>query len=458
MKHVVIIGNGIAGVTAARYIRKFSNHAITIISAESKYFFSRTALMYVYMGHMRMKDITPYEEGFWEKNNINLVQAYVHKVDSQNQILHLGSGMDIQYDELIIAAGSVFNKFGWEGQHLQGVGGLYSLQDMEYMEFYTKEATRGVVVGGGLIGIEMAEMMLSRHIDVTFLVRESSYWNNIIPPEESAMVSRHIREHHVDLRLGTELKRIIGDEGGRVKAVETSKGEIIECQWVGLTAGVKPNVSFLHNSGIDISRGVKVNEFFETSAPHVYAIGDCAEFEVAPKGRRNLEQIWYSGKMHGEMVARNICLGKTAYDPGIFFNSAKFFDIEYQVYGDVPTTLPDGVSTLYWEHPAGHQSIRINYNTQGGQVLGFNLMGVRYRHKVCEQWIAEGRHIEFVLEHLRAANFDPEFFPDHEKQVVAQYNAQSGKNIRPKSRSKVLDMMFRRFKSSPKSSTTRIPS
>lgn len=65
------------------------------------------------------------------------------------------------------------------------------------MEYWTKHAKRGVIVGGGLIGIEMAEMLLSRHIDVTFLVRESSYWNNVIPAEESAMVSRHIREHHV---------------------------------------------------------------------------------------------------------------------------------------------------------------------------------------------------------------------------------------------------------------------
>lgn len=456
MKHVVIIGNGIAGVTAARYVRKFSDDAITIISAESKYFFSRTALMYVYMGHMRMKDITPYEDGFWDKNNINLIQAFVQKVDTEHQLLHLSSGMGIHYDKLIIASGSTFNKFGWPGQELEGVGGLYSLQDLEYMEFYTKNAKRGVVVGGGLIGIEMAEMMLSRHIDVTFLVRENSYWNNVIPAEESAMVSRHIREHHVDLRLGNELKRIIGDEKGRVKAIETGKGDIIECEWVGLTAGVKPNTSFLHGSHIEHKRGIMVNEYFETNIPNVYAIGDCAEFHEAPPGRRNIEQIWYSGKMHGEMVARNICLGNTPYNPGIFFNSAKFFDIEYQVYGDVPVNLPDDASSLYWEHPNGHASIRINYETKTGRVLGFNLMGVRYRHKVCEAWIAEGRNMDFVMEHLRAANFDPEFFPDHEKQVLALYNAQTGKKIKPKSRGSLLGMMFRNFKSASK--TAKIPS
>jgi 3-phenylpropionate/trans-cinnamate dioxygenase ferredoxin reductase component len=442
MKHVVIIGNGIAGVTAARYIRKCSDYAITIVSAESKHFFSRTALMYVYMGHMRMQEITPYEEGFWDKNRINLIQAFVERVDTTHHKLILSSGKDLHYDALIIATGSSYNKYNWPGQDLMGVGGLYSLQDLEYMEYWSKNATRGVIVGGGLIGIEMAEMLLSRHIDVTFLVREPSYWNNVIPAEESDMVNRHIREHHVDLQLGTELAEIIDDGAGRVKAVKTSKGEIIPCEWVGLTAGVRPNVQFLKNSDIHLGRGVMVNEYFETNVPNVYAIGDCAEFHKALPGRRNIEQVWYTGKMHGETVALTITGNRRAYTPGIWFNSAKFFDIEYHVYGEIPPTLPGDEDTLYWEHKDGHKSIRINYKREGGVVTGFNLMGVRFRHLVCDQWIHENRTIEYVLEHLKAANFDPEFFASHEHELLKLYQAKTGKEIRQKSRSGLLSMIF----------------
>ena len=86
---IVIIGNGISGVTAARFIRKWSDHEITIISAESDYFFSSTALMYVYMGHMRFKDTQPYENWFWEKNRINLVKDYVSSVDFSSKTLQL---------------------------------------------------------------------------------------------------------------------------------------------------------------------------------------------------------------------------------------------------------------------------------------------------------------------------------------------------------------------------------
>ncbi len=442
MKHVVIIGNGIAGVTAARYIRKLSDYAITIISAESKHFFSRTALMYVYMGHMRMKEITPYEDWFWDKNRINLIQAFVEHVDTDKKLLKLSSGKDVQYDDLVIASGSSYNKFGWPGQDLQGVGGLYSLQDLEYMEFYTKNAKRGVIVGGGLIGIEMAEMLLSRHIPVSFLVRETSYWNNVIPAEESEMVNRHVREHHCDLHLGTELAEIIDDGTGRVKAVKTNKGEVIECDWVGLTAGVKPNINFLKTSGIELGRGVVINEKFETSVPNVYAIGDCAQFKEAYPGRRNIEQVWYTGKMHGETVALNITGTPKVYNPGIWFNSAKFFDIEYHIYGDVLATLPEDEETLYWEGPDGRKSIRINYKKEGGVVTGFNLMGVRYRHKVCDKWLHEKRDIEYVLAHLSAANFDPEFSKENEPELVALYEKKTGKKIKRKGRRSLMGMIF----------------
>lgn len=105
MEHIVIIGNGIAGVTAARHIRKLSDKKITIISAESEYFFSRTALMYVYMGHMKFEHTQPYENWFWKKNRIDLVKGYVSNVDHANKKVDLENS-SISYDKLIIATGS----------------------------------------------------------------------------------------------------------------------------------------------------------------------------------------------------------------------------------------------------------------------------------------------------------------------------------------------------------------
>ena len=432
--HIAIIGNGISGVTAARFIRKLSDHRITLISAETDHFFSRTALMYVYMGHMRYEDLKPYEDWFWTKNRIDLKRAYVSKIDTANkQLLLQGQGV-LSYDKLIIAVGSTPNKFGWPGQDLKRVQGMYSYQDLEGMEAASEGLKQAVIVGGGLIGIEMAEMFHSRHIPVTFLVREKSYWNGVLPAEESAMINRHILENGIDLRLQTELKEIVDNGKGEAGAVTTNKGDRIDCQFVGLTAGVRPNIAFIKNGSpeIAIQKGIVVNKYLETSVKDVYAIGDCAQMTNPLPGRRPVEAIWYTGKMMGETVAYNICGKPIAYDPGIWFNSAKFFDIEYQVYGTVLANPPDHHQSIYWEHAEGRKSIRIIYDKNTSEILGFNLMGIRYRHEVCEKWLKEKTPVEEVLQNLGIANFDPEFYKEYEEEVLQIYNAQAGKNLQLK--------------------------
>lgn len=434
--HVAIIGNGISGVTAARWLRKLDDDVrITLISAETDYFFSRTALMYIYMGHMRFVDTQPYEPFFWEKNRIDLRRQYVERVLTKEKQLQFGDGNTLNYDKLIIACGSKYNKFGWPGQDLERVRGMVSHQDLEYLEKHTPDIQTAVVVGGGLIGIELAEMLHSRQIPVSLLIREASYWSNALPPEESRMVSRHIKHHGIDLQENTELDAIHDDGTGAVGHITTKAGDRIDCQYVGLTAGVRPNVDFLRDAdGLEIDRGIVVNDHLETSVADVYAIGDCAQLQHPRPGRRNIEAIWYTGRMMGETVAYNI-LGKTvAYDPGIWFNSAKFLDIEYQVYGEVPAGGREGLASLYWEHADGDKAIRINYEERDGTIRGFNLMGIRYRHEVCERWIKEGPHVEEVLTQLGLANFDPEFYEEYEQDIIDLYNQQTGKNLQLKQR------------------------
>ena len=432
MRRVAIIGNGITGITAARHLRKRGKDEITVISSETPHFFSRTALMYIYMGHMTFNDTKPYEDGFWEKNRIGLIHDHVERVDPANRQLHLRKGDTVPYDKLIVSCGSTSNKFGWSGQDLIGVQGLYSHPDVVNMERFTWGIERAVIVGGGLIGIEMAEMFLSRNIPVTFLVRERHFWDIVFPQEEAMMIERHMREHHVDLRLETELKEILPDGAGRVRAAVTNHGETIPCGFVGLTVGVRPNIDFLEGSGIETDRGVLVNEYFETNAEDVSAGGDCAQFRTPPPGRRPVEQVWYTGRMHGEHMAANLYGDRRPYNPGVWFNSAKFFDIEYQTYGMVPSQLPEDQDTLYWEHPDGKKAVRINWCRSARGVTGFNLFGIRGRHSVCETWVSEGRTIEHVLQHLGAMNFDPEFFKPFEREIIRDYNQnEPGRHIEP---------------------------
>lgn len=430
MEHIVIIGNGISGVTAARHIRKLSDKKITIVSGETNYFFSRTALMYVYMGHMNFEHTQPYENWFWKKNRIELKKGYVKTIDTNTKTLLFETNDSLKYDTLIIATGSKPSKFGWPGQDLKGVMGMYHKQDLESLEYYApnnKICKHAVIVGGGLIGIELAEMLNSRNIPVTFLVRESSFWNGILPDGESEMINNHIKNHHIDLRLSTNLKEIISDENGQVESVIIEEtGEKISCNVVGLTAGVTPNIDFLKETNIEIGKGVKVNRFLETNIKDVYAIGDCAEQHEAIGNRRTIEAVWYTGRMMGETVAQTICGNKMPYNPGHWFNSAKFLDIEYQTYGWVngSRNKPNYEQHFHWKHNDNTKCITIAFDENTNEFLGINTFGIRMKHETFDTWLNEKRDVDYVVHHLSEANFDPEFYKRYEKEILTVYTNQ----------------------------------
>lgn len=432
---VAIIGNGIAGITAARFIRKLSNFDITVISSESDYFFSRPALMYIFMGHLRYEDTKPYEDWFWEKNRIELRRGRVESVHPESKTLFFNSGEQLVFDKLLIASGSKYNLPDCPGIDLAGVSGLYHLQDLERIESCSKKLENAVIVGGGLIGIELAEMLHSRQIPVTFLVREHSFFDMVLPEEESRMVNERLKKYGIDLKLDTGLKEILDDGHGKVAAVTATTGERIRCGFVGITIGVSPNIESLQKTSIECNRGILVDEYLQTSHPDIFAAGDCAELRFPRPGRQSIEAVWYTARMMGEVAAYNICGVPQRYDPGLWFNSAKFLDLEYQVYGTVHAHNQKDFDSIFWQHPLGNKSIRIVYERATEVVSGFLLMGIRYRQEVCEKWLRQRTTVADVLSKLSLANFDTEFSREFERDLIEIFNRKQNRNLSTDQRS-----------------------
>lgn len=434
-EHIVIIGNGIAGITCARHLRKL-NSQITVIGGETEHFFSRTALMYVYMGHMKFEHTKPYEDWFWKKNNINLVFDWVTKIDTDANHLTLKNSNKINYDKLVLATGSKPNKFGWPGENLHGVQGLYSAQDLELMEKNTFNIKNAVVVGGGLIGVEMAEMLHSRGIEVDYLIREDKFWGNVLPKEDGDFIAHHLKsDHGINLHFNTELKSIEGNEQGNVTSVITSLGKEIKCDFVGLTVGVSPNIKLVNQTSIATKRGVIVNRKFETNIDNIYAIGDCAEFTNPVEGRKPIEQVWYTGRIMGETLAKIINGKEVEYNPGPWFNSAKFFDIEYQTYGVVPNKLQPNQNEFVWKDEKNRRLIHLVFEQETEKFLGINSFGIRLRHEIFDAWLTTGKTIDHCLSHFEDANFDPEFYKSFSYDFVDAFNKKFGKNIKVKRKS-----------------------
>jgi NADPH-dependent 2,4-dienoyl-CoA reductase/sulfur reductase-like enzyme len=408
-RHILIIGNGISGITAARTIRASSDHAVTVVSSESPYFISRTALMYAYMGQIRYSDLKPYPDHDWARVGIELRHDYATRIRHDEHIVELASGESLPFDDLVIATGSRPNRFGWPGENAPGVQGLYSMQDLQVLESESASMKSAVIVGGGLIGIELSEMLRSRGIPVTFLVRERSYMNYLLPADASEMVTRHIGRYGIDFRFGTQLESIETNSAGRACAVRTSHGDVIESDFVGLTAGVRPNVDLAASSDVETAAGVLIDRRFRTSRENVYAIGDCAEFRRPLPSGGIIEQLWYSGRRHGQVLGRNLAGEDIDYTPGIFFNSAKFFDLEYQQYGRVDAVIDTEFDSITLGDLPNQQLIRIQFEAFSSVVVGLMSLGVRLKHQVCDEWISSGTVVDIVLRDFRNAIFDPEF-------------------------------------------------
>ncbi|MCH2216038.1 MAG: NAD(P)/FAD-dependent oxidoreductase [Flavobacteriales bacterium] len=431
-RKVVIIGNGVAGTSTARNLRKYdSDVEITLISAESKYFFSRTALMYVYMGHMKFNNIKPYEDWFWQKNRIDLVFDYVEGVDAAGKKLRMRSSEEIYYDELVIATGSRPRFFGWPGQNLKGVQGLVSLQDLENLEKLSppplkgnKDNLRAVIVGGGLIGVEMSEMLQTRGIPVTMLVRDEVFWGSVLTKDEGKKIGAHLREHNVDLRTKVELKEIKGTNG-RVSSVITSEGEELPCDILGITTGVTPNIEFLKDTGLEMQRGILVDDTLQSSIESIYAVGDCAQIREPKEGRGGLEAVWYVGRMMGEVLGQRLAGKQSVYLPGPWFNSAKFYDIEYQVYGKVNTRTSEDHIQYFWEG-AKNKFITVAYHPETEVFHGINSFGIRLRHEYFNKCLKEKKGVGEVISNIHKANFDPEFYKKWPAKFKADFENDTG--------------------------------
>jgi NAD(P)H-nitrite reductase large subunit len=206
--HIVIIGFGISGVSVAKTLREQSNADITIVTSESRSFFSRPALMYVYLGKMRFQDILPMPSDYWEKNNIKVVLAAVEDIDSDKQQVVLDDGSVLYYDKLVIATGSVPRSLGLNEGNIGGVQGFYSLQDLLLLQKSAKNIRHAGIIGGGLIGVELAEMFLSTGISFTFWIREKWFGSNFLPEEEAQLVTNYLKSKKIDIRLVQPIKKI----------------------------------------------------------------------------------------------------------------------------------------------------------------------------------------------------------------------------------------------------------
>jgi NADPH-dependent 2,4-dienoyl-CoA reductase/sulfur reductase-like enzyme len=443
----VIVGNGVAGMEAALAIRAREPEAdLAIVSEESDHFFSRTALMYVLAGQMSPQQIEPLERDVYERMRFRRVRARVVGLDAERKEVRLaGELAPLPYDRLILATGSRPRPSPWGRP--RGVGHFVTLQDLEWLErelhggpgrggrfpnpdahhahtpedgpYAPRDAARDerggppknpVVIGGGLIGVEVVETMLAAGLRPRFLVREEWFWPVALDAREAAWIAERLRGHGVAVELGMNVQAIETDASGSVSGVVTDRGSH-PADLVVVAIGVVPNTDFLAGSALERDKGggIVVEPNLRTSLPDVFACGDCASVLWYDRSRRP-EQLWYTARDQGRVAARAALGDAVQYSRGIWYNSAKLMDVEYTTVGLVNQNVDGEASWRFEEAGRVRSSTRI-VTGKDGTVVGFNLLGRRWDHTVLQRWIAERRPIAWVVAHLGEAAFDTELVP-----------------------------------------------
>jgi len=325
---IVMIGNGVAATTAAATIRRYDTESsVTMLSDESTPFYSRPRLIEYLAGTANFEKIVIRDSAWYEKNNIALLRgAKVDRVDSAHREV-AGNFGTIAYDALLIASGAAP---ALPAFFVPGLEDVFTLRTKSDADAIIAEAARvgsATVIGGGLLGIETANALAARGLAPTVV----EYFDRLLPKqldaEAAAILQSMLEAKGLRILLGKTTISIARESGG--VAARFADGSSLSGGMAVVSAGVRPNIAFLRDSGLALGRGIIVDKRMRTSVPDIYAAGDCAEFQ----GR--LYGIWPAAKEQGEVAGMSIAGQASEYRGSLMSARLKVAGIDVASMGDI---------------------------------------------------------------------------------------------------------------------------
>jgi nitrite reductase (NADH) large subunit len=364
----LIIGNGAAGATAAETIRHHDPAGeITILTSEPYPMYSRPGLAYVLLNEIPAKQVFCRTLAWYEQWRLNLVLGSAARLDVMNRLVWLADGRSLPYDRLLIATGARATPPPYPGHDLQGVVYMDTFDGTNELIERSKRAKRAVVVGGGITALELSEGLAHRGLETHYFLRRDRLWSQVFNDEESHLLEKAMRAHHVHIHTNTEVAEIIGDRRGRVREVKLQDGATFKCDLLGVAIGVKPQLDVVQNSPIQTDRAILVNEYLESSVPGVFAAGDCAQVYDRWTQRHMIDILWPSAVAEGQAAGLNMVGQQQAYVKGTPFNACLLFGLHITTMGQISPRRDDeaveivqhisrGSSEVWYTHPRAYRS------------------------------------------------------------------------------------------------------
>jgi NADPH-dependent 2,4-dienoyl-CoA reductase/sulfur reductase-like enzyme len=391
---IVIIGGDAAGMSAAMQIkRRKPDWDIKVFEKGEHTSYGSCGIPYYFTGDVKSIDslvvVKPEE---FHKKGINVsINHEVIDINTENKVVKVENKIsnevfDYEYDKLLIASGASPIVPKLEGINLDGVFTVKNITDTQKLDSYlSKNIKKAVIVGAGYIGLEMAEALSKKGLEVTIIEKLSGVIGNI-NEKLNELVIKELSDNNIKINLETSVKSFKG-ENNNIKAVVTDKGEI-ETDLVILSLGVKPNISFLRNTPIKIGStgAIEVNEYQETNIENIYSAGDCSESFHRVLKKNVFIPLALTANRQGRVAGANITDEKEKF-PGVLGSaSTKIFELAIARTGiDKQTADKEGIEVLTVENTAGSKAhyykghapvyVQIIYSAKDYKVLGALLVG-----------------------------------------------------------------------------------
>lgn len=380
----VLVGNGIAALSAAESIRKNDVGAkITMISNEPYLTYYRLKLSHLLGQEYEFNSLLVRPEKWYHDNDISLrLNTKVEKIDAKNRRLMLSNGEVVDYDKLIIANGSSSSVPNVVGKDKKGVYAIRSLDDVKSLNKFIIDKKKGIVIGGGLLGLEAAWTLKQNGYDIAVV----EYFPRLLPrqsDDEGSLILKEIIESKgIKLVLGAEVIKITGEN---VEGIILKDGTKIEADFVIFSAGIKPNIDIAKDSGIKINMGIVVDEYMKTSVEDIYAAGDIAEFDGKIYG------LWTVAMAQGKCAGLNAAGIITPYKEIPPSSTLKVTGVDAFSAGDI--SGEGSVSKSYRE-----DNIYYKLFFKDGRIIGAILIGDTNKSTKLKKAIESGRDFREALE------------------------------------------------------------
>jgi len=394
MKRYVIIGNGVAGVSAAEAISANDGQSeITMFSQEKDPFYYRPRLPDLIAGNAQLEKFTLHDKSWYAAHGIDLhLGEKVVQVDHKARLVRTDQGFKASYDTLLLATGAHSFIPPVDGADKKNVFALRSAQDARQIQAAARQTKAAVLVGGGLLGLE-AGYGLTR-LGLTVQVVE--FFDRLLPRQMdkagAAKLQGILEGMGFSFFLGAKAKRIMGAD--KAEGLVLEDGSEIKGGLLLFSAGIRGNVELAQDMGIEIHNGVVVDDRLQTSLEGVYAAGD----HIEHRGR--LYGIWPAAKEQGEIAGLNMAGGDAVYEGTVMSNSLKVAGVDLTSAGEVDAE--GRLLSAVYEEKAAYRKIVM----EEGAIKGCIFLGLTDGVKECLQAMEGGLQVGHLAPDLREKDFD----------------------------------------------------